>query len=143
MFGPAGHLYVYFSYGVHWCANVVTGRDGEGSAVLLRAAEPVLGLEEMARRRGVTNPRLLSSGPGRLTQAFGISRSDNGIDLTTTAGLFVSAGRRVPDGMVAVTPRVGISQARDVPWRFCEAGSPFLSPARAGTPGRPLVRSSD
>jgi DNA-3-methyladenine glycosylase len=143
MFGPAGHLYVYFSYGVHWCANVVTGRDGEGSAVLLRAVEPLLGLEEMARRRGSADPRLLCSGPGRLTQAFGISRSHNGVDLTTGAGPFVSAGRRVPEGAVAVAPRVGISSAREVPWRFSQAGSPFVSLTRASPREPPLVSSPD
>ena len=81
MFGPPGRLYVYFTYGRHFCSNVVTGPDDHGSAVLLRAAEPLEGLEVMASHRGTDRPRLLCSGPARLTQAFAIARADNGTDL--------------------------------------------------------------
>jgi DNA-3-methyladenine glycosylase len=129
MFGPAGHLYVYFSYGVHWCANVVAGRKGRGAAVLLRAVEPVLGLELMARLRGLAaegDPRRLASGPGRLTQALGIDGSLDGADLC--AGPVFIAGR--PEGTrprVAVTKRIGITKAADLPWRFVVEGSRFLS----------------
>ena len=87
MFGPAGRLYVYFTYGMHFCMNVVTGDEGEGSAVLLRAAEPLEGLDWMRRCRRVVDPRLLCSGPGRLTQAFGIGREDNGMDLLSAVGM--------------------------------------------------------
>lgn len=129
MFGPPGHLYVYFTYGMHFCVNVVTGTDGEGSAVLLRAAEPLAGLPEMARRRGTTNERLLCAGPGRLTQAFGLGRRHNGVDLTRSDGLHLRPGRRVADDGVVTTPRVGIRVATDRPWRFVVAGSRYASRA--------------
>ena len=127
MFGPPGHLYVYFSYGAHWCMNVVTGDDGDGSAVLLRAAEPMSGIEVMQARRGRTESRLLCSGPGRLTQAFGVTGADNGLDLVCGHDLNLSKGRPVDQADVATSPRVGISLAREQPWRFFEAGSSFVS----------------
>jgi DNA-3-methyladenine glycosylase len=127
MFGPPGHLYVYFSYGNHWCCNVVTGRRGEGSAVLLRAVEPLAGLDVMADRRGVVAPRLLCAGPGRLTQAYGITKAENGLDVTVDEDVFLSAGTRVPEDRLGTSARVGISSARDRVWRFFEAGSPFVS----------------
>jgi DNA-3-methyladenine glycosylase len=127
MFGPPGHLYVYLSYGMHRCMNVVTGRDGEGSAVLLRAVEPLVGLPRMRAWRGVEDVRLLCSGPGRLTQAFDIHRSHDGVDLVAGDVLYVARGRPVPDEAVGVGPRVGISAARDRPWRFYVRGSPFVS----------------
>ena len=128
MFGPPGHLYVYFTYGMHFCCNVVTGREGEGSAVLLRAVEPLQGLDVMRERRGVTGARSLCSGPARLTQAYGLGRADNGLDLVAAErGLFVAPGRPIPDGAVGVGPRVGINVATTRPWRFFEKGSPFVS----------------
>ncbi len=136
MFGPAGHLYVYFSYGVHWCMNVVTGRPGEGSAVLLRAAEPIEGLERMKAQRGVSDPRLLCAGPGRLTQALAVTREHNGVDLVGAGAMWLEAGSPVPDGAVAVGPRVGISVAVERPWRFTVQASPFLSRGRP----RPVTR---
>jgi DNA-3-methyladenine glycosylase len=147
MFGPPGHLYVYFSYGMHHCMNVVTGQTGEGSAVLLRAAEPLEGLEEMAAARRVHAPKLLCAGPGRLTQAFGVARPDNGRDLTDGGALFVAPGRPVPDEAVDVSPRIGISVGVDRPWRFFEAGSPFVSrgpisgSARASVTGSRMARA--
>jgi DNA-3-methyladenine glycosylase len=128
MFGAPGHLYVYFTYGMHYCMNVVTGRDGEGSAVLLRAVEPVRGIELMRKHRGVVDDRLLCSGPGRLTQAFRIGRVQNGIDLVTGEELFVAAGKRAVRGLVREGPRVGIRSAMDRPWRFYEMGNPYVSP---------------
>ena len=127
MFGPPGHLYVYFTYGMHFCMNVVTGREGEGSAALLRAAGPLSGIEVMRRNRGVKTPRLLCSGPARLTQALAIARSHNGLDLVGRGELFIARGRAVPAERVAVSPRVGITSALDRPWRFYEAGSAFVS----------------
>jgi len=135
MFGPAGLLYVYFTYGMHFCMNVVTGGVGEGSAVLLRAAEPLDGLGSMATRRGTNDARLLCSGPARLTEAMAVGRDMNGADLAEGDELWIAAGRRVPVDRVAVGPRVGIQLAVDVPWRFCESGSPWVSR------GRPAGRS--
>jgi len=132
MFGPAGFLYVYFTYGMHFCMNVVTGRVGEGSAVLFRAAEPLEGLGAMADRRGTAEPRLLCSGPARLTEALDVSRSMNGADLIDEGDLWIAAGRRVPADSVLVGPRVGIRVAADIPWRFSEAGSPWVSRGRPG-----------
>ncbi len=134
MFGPPGRLYVYFTYGMHFCMNVVTGRDGEGSAVLLRAARPLEGLQEMARRRGTDRPELLCAGPARLCQAFGVDRGMNGIDLVEGEAMWIEPGRRLAGAAVA-GPRVGIRHAVDRPWRFAVADDPFVSPGRPGPPG--------
>jgi DNA-3-methyladenine glycosylase len=127
MFGPPGHLYVYFTYGVHFCMNVVAGEVGEGSAVLLRAAEPLEGLDRMAAHRGLTDPRLLCSGPGRLCQAFAVGRPQNGVDLVRGAEVRIEAGTPVVAGQVLAGPRVGIRVATDRPWRFVAAESRFVS----------------
>jgi DNA-3-methyladenine glycosylase len=127
MFGPPGHLYVYFTYGMHFCMNVVTGENGEGSAVLLRAAEPLRGVDRMAANRGLADPRLLCSGPGRLCQALAVDRAQNGIDVVRGTELRIEAGTPVPPERVRSGPRVGIRVATDRPWRFVEAGSPFAS----------------
>jgi DNA-3-methyladenine glycosylase len=136
MFGPAGHLYVYFTYGMHFCMNVVTDRVGRGSAVLLRAAEPLEGTRTMARRRGQNDPRLLCSGPARLTQAFGIDRRANGTDLTVGDRLWLERGRPVRDGLVDVGPRVGIRSAVERPWRFTVRENPYVSRGRPSMPER-------
>jgi DNA-3-methyladenine glycosylase len=125
MFGPPGHVYVYVSHGIHHCMNLTTGH---GSAVLLRALEPIDGLDEMARRRGVAEPRFLCAGPGRLCQALGVTRADDGADLTTGVGLWVAPGD--PVKTVSATPRIGLTVARDRPWRFVDPGSRFLSRGR-------------
>ena len=127
MFGPPGHLYVYFTYGMHFCMNVVTGQDGEGSAVLLRAVEPTEGIEIMQARRGVSNLRLLCAGPGRLTQAYGIGRGDNGVDLVSGRDLFVARGEPIDERGIGVGQRIGITVAMEKPWRFYVSGSPFAS----------------
>jgi DNA-3-methyladenine glycosylase len=127
MFGPPGHLYVYFTYGMHFCMNVVTGDEGEGSAVLLRAAEPLEGTDRMAARRGVGDPRLLCAGPGRLCQALAVGRPQNGTDIVRGAELRVESGSPVPPDLVVAGPRVGIRVATDRPWRFVVAGSRFVS----------------
>jgi DNA-3-methyladenine glycosylase len=127
MFGRPGHLYVYFTYGMHFCMNVVTGRDGEGSAVLLRAAEPLEGLDWMRDRRGVDDARLLCAGPGRMARAFGIDRSHNGIDLAGGEVMFVARGSPVPDERIEMSSRVGVTVGADRPWRFFESGNPFVS----------------
>jgi DNA-3-methyladenine glycosylase len=136
MFGPPGHLYVYFTYGMHHCANVVTGRPGEGSAVLLRAAQPIDGVGEMSARRGRERVLELCAGPGRLAQAFGLDRRDDGLDLVAGRGLWVEAGSR--DEPIATGGRVGVHETGRS-WRFWLEGSPFVS---RGRPGPPRARRS-
>ena len=124
MFGPAGHLYVYRSYGIHWCANIVCGAPGHGAAVLLRALEPTHGLDEMRSRRGSLPDRLLCSGPGRLTQALGLTGADNGARLEPPRFSLVPPDREVD---IVRTPRIGITRATEVEWRYVEAGSSWSS----------------
>ncbi|MGY2067782.1 DNA-3-methyladenine glycosylase [Blastococcus sp. SYSU DS0619] len=140
MFGPPGRLYVYFSYGVHWCANVVVGPEGRGSAVLMRAGEVVVG-EELARSRrpAARVARDLARGPARLTQALGIGPEDRGRDLLDAAGP-VRLHHGGPPSAVSAGPRVGISKAVELPWRFWETGAPSVSVFRAG--GKPRRRSA-
>ena len=129
MFGPAGKLYVYFTYGMHWCANTACGEEGEGVGVLLRAAEPIAGLDLMyALRRAAKRDRDLCSGPARLCQAFGITRAQDGIDLVNGDGglLIVDDGVAQPaDPMVGV--RIGIRHAAEEPWRWYVRGNPNVS----------------
>jgi DNA-3-methyladenine glycosylase len=129
MFGPAGHLYVYRSYGLHWCANVVCATPGVGAGVLLRALEPVAGLEAMRAARGATIvDRDLCRGPGRLAQAMGITGADDGQDLLAKGGRF--GLRRVPEPLshdIHATARIGISKAADAPWRWLLRGSRYVS----------------
>jgi DNA-3-methyladenine glycosylase len=120
MFGPAGRAYVYRSYGIHWCLNFVCQDAG---AVLIRALEPTHGLEEMAARRGTSEPRLLAAGPGRLAQALGITREHDGLPLSRPPfELYAGEDVEVEQGL-----RVGITKATEQPWRYAEAGSRFLS----------------
>lgn len=130
MFGSPGRLYVYFTYGMHFCSNVVTGREGEGSAVLLRAAEPLEGLDEMARRRGVSDPLLLCAGPARLTQALGIGREENGVDLVRGTGLRILEGTPVIGSLIGRSARVGVTSGAERRWRFFLKGDPFVSKGR-------------
>lgn len=122
MFGPPGHAYVYISHGIHHCLNVVAR---PGSAVLIRALEPLAGLDEMRRRRGVEAVGALCSGPGRLCQALGITLAEDGADVTEGTGLWLAAGQRVRSPVV--TARIGITAAADVPWRFVVPGTAFAS----------------
>jgi DNA-3-methyladenine glycosylase len=124
MFGPPGHAYVYRSYGVHWCLNLVCEDEGVPSAVLLRALEPTRGLETMQARRGMDSPRLLCSGPGRLCQALGVTAAHDGLRLDSPP--FRILPRAAEPSMIATT-RVGITRAAELPWRYVVAGSPFLS----------------
>lgn len=124
MFGPPGHVYVYRSYGIHWCVNFVCEGEGSASAVLIRALQPTRGLDRMRERRGVASERQLCSGPGKLCQALAITRAHNGLPLDQLPFSLSRGGAR-PD--IAVGPRIGISRAVDHPWRYGLAGSPFLS----------------
>jgi DNA-3-methyladenine glycosylase len=140
MFGPPGHLYVYFTYGMHFCSNVVTGSDGVGSAVLLRAAQPLEGIEAMADHRGVDAPTLLCSGPGRLTQAMAIARAENGVDLVRDGTLHVLSGEATSRRLVQRSSRVGVNVGADRRWRFYERGNAFVSRGRPSVPD--VVRGS-
>ncbi len=130
MFGPPGTVYVYLLYGLHWCLNFVTEQPGRGAAVLIRAIEPTHGIDLMRQRRGVEDDRLLCAGPGRLTQALGITGGLDGMSLAA-AGIHVGRRSSVPD--IACVPRIGISQATELPWRMVARGSRYLS--------RPIPRS--
>ena len=124
MFGPPGHAYVYRSYGIHWCLNFVCQEEGHGAGVLIRAIEPLAGLDLMRARRGTDHELLLCSGPGKLCQAMAVTREHNGLSLAVPPFELGMA----PSGLEVVSgPRIGISKAVDVPWRFGLAGSPWIS----------------
>ena len=136
MFGAAGHAYVYFSYGVHYCLNVTADAPGVAGAVLLRALEPLAGMEVM-RSHGDHGPEArLLSGPGKIGRGFGLTLKDNGRDFTR-GPLGLAAGTPVPDGQVAITRRIGISRAVDLPYRFSVLGSKSVS---GGAPTLPSSR---
>ncbi len=140
MFGPPGRLYVYFSYGVHWCANVVVGAEGQGSAVLLRAGDVVAGEELAASRRPAAKAaRDLARGPARLTQALAIGPDDKDADLLDPSSS-VRLHRGDPPAQVSAGPRVGISVATELPWRFWETGAGSVSAFRPG--GKPRRRTA-
>jgi len=124
MFGPPGHAYVYRSYGIHWCVNFVCEAEGVADAVLIRALEPTHGLDEMRRRRGLDDERLLCAGPGRLCQALAITREHDGLPLDRTP---FRLEQRSEEAQVVRGPRVGISRAAELPWRYGLAGSRYLS----------------
>lgn len=136
MFGPAGHAYVYFTYGMHWCMNVVTGPDGEASAVLLRAGEVVDGLDVARERRPAVRKDFdLARGPARLCAALGIDRSVYGADLFGDGPVRLRPPLApVPEAAVTAGPRVGVTGAHDVPWRFWIAGDPTVSAYRRHVP---------
>ena len=137
MFGAPGHLYVYFTYGMHWCSNVVGHAPGDASAVLLRAAAPLEGLDMMrARRLRARSDRELCAGPARLCQAFGITGIHDGTDLTRGALRIVDDGTPPPDTPV-ITTRVGlrVGEGDESPWRFLVPGDPHISRGPRGAPG--------
>lgn len=125
MFGPAGFLYVYFTYGMHYCCNVVVGDEGSGAAVLIRALEPISGIDLIEHRRG-RNGVEVTNGPAKLCQALGINRTMNGHDLRG-GDLRLIPMAELPADMITQTTRVGISQAKDVPWRFYITDNPYVS----------------
>jgi len=131
MFGPPAHLYVYRSYGIHWCANIVCR---PGSAVLIRALQPLRGLEQMTARRGMADPLLLCAGPGRVCQALGLSLLHNGRSLLEPPFALTAPQQPAP---VSTGRRVGISKAADLPWRFGLEGSAYVSRRFTGRHGLP------
>ena len=126
MFGPSGHLYVYFTYGMHYCCNIVVGRPGTGAAVLLRAIEPLAGEDTMMKRRHDRGGIELTNGPAKLCQALAIDRSYNGHDLREEPIRLIPA-EKVSAGQITQTTRIGISQGKDVPWRFYLTDNPYVS----------------
>lgn len=133
MFGPPGHAYVYFTYGMHWLLNAVTEPEGHPAAVLIRALRPLQGLEALAANRPGRPPREWTSGPAKLTRALGITGACNGLDLAASR-LTIERGAPVPEDEIAAGPRVGIDNTpepwRSIPWRFWIAGEPHVSKAR-------------
>lgn len=138
MFGPAGHAYTYFVFGMHWCLNVVCGREGEAAAVLLRAGEVIDGLDIARKRRGDVADRDLARGPARLVVALGIGPEANGTSMIDGTGplLLTPPSRPVDPAEIAQGPRVGVAAAHDVPWRYWIAGDPTVSPYRRHVPRR-------
>jgi DNA-3-methyladenine glycosylase len=126
MFGPPGRLYVYFSYGMHWSANVICGPEGVASGILLRAGEVIEGIEEARSRRGRSADRDLARGPGRLCQALGLNATHNGTFLFGAGPVTLHPADQAPDSIM-VGPRVGVSVEADRPWRFWVAGSRYVS----------------
>ncbi|WP_406461652.1 DNA-3-methyladenine glycosylase [Streptomyces sp. NBC_00111] len=138
MFGPAGHLYVYRSHGLHWCANVVTGTAGIASAVLIRAGRVIEGEDLARKRRGekVESPRL-ARGPGNFCQALGVTGEHDGADLLAGTSVVLSAGESAPAALIQVGPRVGVSKAHDWQHRFYLAGDPTVSAYRLSPRAKP------
>lgn len=138
MFGPSGYAYVYFTYGMHWCLNVVTGPPGEAAAVLVRAGAVVAGLATARSRRGAVSDRDLARGPARLCQALGIDRSAYGAYLLGDGPVRLTPPAvPVPSSTIASGPRVGVTGAHDRPWRFWLAGDPTVSAYRRHRPRTP------
>ncbi len=147
LFGPPGVAYVYRSYGIHACLNAVSEREGVGAAVLIRALEPLSGIELMRERRGLERLESLCSGPGKLTQALGITLDHNGTSLSQGPVVISEPPPSWREASVTAGPRVGITKAAELPWRFCVAGSRFLSrssggrsPSRSARPQRSAAR---
>jgi DNA-3-methyladenine glycosylase len=127
MFGPPGHAYVYFTYGMHWCLNFVTGEEGYPAAVLIRAVEPMEGLDLIAARRAGRKRKIWCDGPAKLTQGFGITGAQNGVDLCSgESGLFVEEGENAAVESIITTPRIGLNNVsepwKSIPWRFTSRG---------------------
>ncbi|HTX71069.1 MAG TPA: DNA-3-methyladenine glycosylase [Thermoleophilia bacterium] len=139
LFGPPGHLYVYFTYGMHFCANIACEEERVAAGVLLRALEPEYGVEGMVARRGVLEPRLLASGPARLAQALGIGRAQNGLPVWLWPLAVLPRPSGTPDPEVVTTARIGVRGGDQKPWRFVDAASHHLSRSLSRTPPLPAV----
>lgn len=135
MFGQPGHAYVYFTYGMHHCLNITTEPAGHPGAVLIRAVQPVKGIETMQRRRGTQQVKSLANGPANLTEAFAVTKALNGHDLTVGTKLFIAESDSPKEFEIVSTSRIGIRVGLERPWRFLMKGSPFVSKQRA----RPLA----
>ncbi len=128
MFGEVGHAYVYFTYGNHYCLNIVAkGNDTPAGAVLIRAIEPIEGMSLMHKYRNTRDPYNLTSGPGKLTQALKITREQNGVDVTRKGELYVLNGKSIDESQIVAAPRIGIRVALDKQWRFLIADNKFVS----------------
>ncbi|MDP4200476.1 MAG: DNA-3-methyladenine glycosylase [Bacteroidota bacterium] len=131
LFQEGGFSYVYFTYGMHHCFNVSTNVEGLAEAVLIRAVEPIEGMEKMRLLRGkATTPRELTNGPGKLCQAFGLTRSDNAVDLIESEQLFITSARPIAANLIGVSTRIGINVAKHYPWRFFIKGNEYVSRAK-------------
>jgi len=137
LYGKAGVAYVYFNYGVHWMLNAVAEVEGIAGAVLIRAVQPLEGIDEMKRRRGLESTVDLANGPGKLCKAFGIDGGSHGVPLTKPP-LYFLPRRKNDEPTLQVTTRVGITRAVDLPWRFLESGNPYVS---RGKPSGPSPRA--
>jgi DNA-3-methyladenine glycosylase len=128
MFGEGGHLYVYFTYGMHFCSNVVTDAEGKGRAVLIRAVEPLAGIDMMIKNRKLKDTSIinLTNGPAKLCEAFGIEGKHNGIDLLGDE-IHITAGEKIPREQIVSAPRIGITNGAEKLWRFYIKGNPFVS----------------
>ena len=131
LFGDGGYSYVYFTYGMHYCFNVSTNEEGVAEAVLIRGVEPVAGIEEMRRlRTKARKDRDLSNGPGKICQAFALTRDDNAIDLIESDQIFISQGPAIPSNQIGRSSRIGISVATQLQWRYFIKGNEYVSPAK-------------
>ena len=132
MFNEGGYFYVYFTYGAHFCCNVVTGKKDQGAAVLIRAVEPLIGIDEMIKNRFDRKLKSekeiynLTSGPGKVCKAFGFNKEHSGLDLTNSK-VFIFDQTKLTKNKVGVSKRIGITKSVNLPWRFFEIGNPYLS----------------
>ena len=141
MFREGGFSYIYFTYGMHFCFNVTTNVENVGEAVLIRAVEPIVGIEWMREHRPkVKQDRELTSGPGRMCQAFALTREENGIDLIESDVLFIARGEPVEANLIGTSTRIGINVAQDFPWRYFIKGNEYVSRATPSIPGKIIKR---
>jgi DNA-3-methyladenine glycosylase len=127
MFEAGGRLYVYFTYGMHYAINIVVGQKGIGEAVLIRAAEPVAGIEILQANRGITDIKKLTNGPGKLAQALGIFDTSLSGKILNKSSILLKSGDKLPKSQIIISPRVGITKAMDNPWRFYIKNNPYIS----------------